>query len=74
MAGVPKSTVYYIINRLRSGGHIDRRPGSGQYQQINKNIKDKIIEECVQEVGLSYRVIGRKFKISPNTILIEAEI
>jgi hypothetical protein len=77
LEGISQRTTFSIINRLKNGGTIERKPGSGQYQSIDQKIKDKVIEFSVNEVGLSYIAIGRKFGIDPKTakkILIEAGI
>ena len=39
LEGVPKSTVYDIINRVENAKEIERRPGSGRKSQI-MNKKD----------------------------------
>jgi hypothetical protein len=75
--GIPKSTIYSIINRVDSGISLDRKPGSGHSERIGKKLKDKIIEQNVNEIGRSYRSIGRKHSIYKDTtkkILIEAEV
>jgi transposase len=68
LEGYHRKTIYRIIDRLDSGQGVERKPGSGQYQSIDQKTKDKIIEFAVNEVGLSYRAIGRKFKINHKTV------
>lgn len=63
LSGIKRSTAYTWINRLKSGESVDRKPGSGQHRAINKKIKDKIIEFSVNQVGISYRFIGRKYGV-----------
>ncbi len=49
--GIPKSTIYDIINRVDNGIGIDRKPESGHLARIDQKLKDKIIEENVNEIG-----------------------
>lgn len=49
--GIPKSTIYSIINRVDNGISLDRQPGSGYSERIDQKLKNKIIEENVNEIG-----------------------
>jgi hypothetical protein len=75
--GIPKSTIYSIIDRVDKGISLDRKPGSGHSVRIDQKFKNKIIEENVNEIGRSYRSIGRKHNIDEKTakkILNEARV
>jgi hypothetical protein len=75
--GIPKSTIYSIIDRVDKGISLDRKPGSGHSVSIDQKLKNKIIEENVNEIGRSYRSIGRKHNIDEKTakkILNEAGV
>jgi hypothetical protein len=77
LENISRSTVYCVLNKVDKGIDLSRKVGSGQYQIINRKIKDKIIEENVSEIAKSYRSIGRKFNISDKTakkVLEEANI
>lgn len=75
--GIPKSTIYSIIKRVDSGISLERKLGSGHSVRIDQKLKDKIVEQNVNEIGRSYRSIGRKHNIDHKTakkILIEAGV
>jgi hypothetical protein len=75
--GIPKSTIYNAIKKVENGINLDRKPGTGLYQQINQKIKNKLIEKSVNEIGVSDRLIGRKFKITgqyARKVLTEAGV
>ena len=75
--GIPRKTVYDIIKRFEKGIDASRQPGSGSHMAIPNRKKDKIIETSVNEVGMSYRAIGRKTGVSPpmvKKVLLEAGI
>ena len=75
--GIPKSTIYDTIKKVVNGINLDRKPGTGLYQQINQKTKNKLIEKSVNEIGVSDRLIGRKFKITrqyARKILTEAGV
>ena len=75
--GIIVTTIYRTINRIQKGMSVDRKPGSGSKGAILKKIKNKIIENCVNEVGISYRYIGRKHGISHHSakkILLESGV
>jgi transposase len=77
LEGIASKTVYRSINRINNGISLIRKPGSGSNRKISDKIKEKIIEQNVNEVGQSYRSIGRKHKIhhqSAKRILDEAEV
>ena len=61
--GIPKSTIYSIINRVDNGISLDRKPGSGHLKRIDQKLKDKVIEENANEIERSYRSIDRKHSI-----------
>ena len=70
-------TIYRIINRVKSGKSVERQPGSGHHQLLSRRKKDKIIEKAVNEVGVSYRLIGRQTGVHNMTVkkvLIEAGV
>ncbi len=69
--GIPKFTIYSIINRVDNGISLDRKPGSGKSGRIDQKLKDKIIEENVSEIGLSHQSIGRKHGIHHKTAKIK---
>jgi len=74
---IPRRTIYKAIKRVDNSIDLNRKPGSGHYRQINQKTKDKIIEKCVNEVGVSDRAIGREFNITGQyvkKILNEAQV
>jgi transposase len=76
LEGIVAKTVYRTINRIDNGISLKRKSGSGNNRKISDKIKEKIIEQNVNEVGKSYRSIGREHKIhhqSAKRILDEAE-
>jgi len=69
--------VYDTIKRVDNNLSLERSPGSGSHHAISQKIKDKIIEENVNEIGRTYRSIGHNHKIDDKTvkdILIKAGI
>jgi hypothetical protein len=64
---IPKSTIYDIIKRVDNGISLERLSGSGNPKKISQKIKDKIIYENVNEIGRSYRSIGRNHDIHHMT-------
>jgi hypothetical protein len=62
------------LNKVDKGISLERKPGSSANRKIDQKTKDLIIEQNVNEVGRSYRSIGRKHKIhhkSTEKILLE---
>jgi len=75
--GISKTMVYDTIKKVDNGLSLERSPGSGSHHAIPQKIKDKIIEENVNEIGRTYRSIGRDHKIDDKTakdILIKTGI
>jgi transposase len=75
--GIPKSTIYSIIKRVDNVISLDRKSGSGRSGRIDQKLKDKVIEDNVNEIGRSYRSIGRQRSIHHRTakkILNEAGV
>ena len=68
LEGIPKRTVQRWYNNFKNGMSAQRKVGSGQHNAVPDNIKKKIVEECVNEKGLSYRLIGRKYGYTHITI------
>ena len=62
-----RSTIYDIIARIDNGLGLERKPGSGANNAIPQKIKDKIIEKNVNEIGRSYRSIGKEHNISNHS-------
>lgn len=66
--GVPKSTTYRVVKRIKSGFGVDRKPGSGQHLAIDHKKKERIVKYSVNKVGDSYCFIGRKFGVNHVTV------
>jgi transposase len=77
LEGIPPATIYRVINRVDKGIGLTRKPGTSLWRKISDKKKNKIFEECVNEVGISYASVGRKHQISDHKVkevLIEAGI
>jgi transposase len=68
LEGISKSTVLRTIKRIKDGINLKRMTGSGNWHKISDKTKQKIVEENVSEIGVSFRSIGRKHKMSDSTV------
>ena len=69
LEGVPKSTVYDIINRAENAKGIERRPGSGRKSQImNKKGINALSKAFDHSCSISQRQAARKFKCTQQYI------
>ena len=69
LEGVPKSTVYDIINRAENAKGIERRPGSGRKSQIMNKKGINALSKAFEHIcSISQRQAARKFKCTQQYI------
>jgi transposase-like protein/transposase len=68
LEGVPKRTIYNAFERVEIGKSLDRKSGTGLSNSVSKKIKEKIVQRCVNEVGLSYSQVSREYGISDKYV------
>lgn len=67
--GFKKTFIYNAIKLLENQKSMDRKPGSGKKCQLSDSkIKAKLKAETVGRSAKSYRELGRKYKVTGNTI------
>lgn len=68
LEGIIGRTVRNIYHRFKNGQSAQRKEGSGQYQSVPNAKQKKIVKDVVNKIGLSYRLVGRKFNVDHKTV------
>ena len=67
--GVPISTSYRIFNQFKISWTVQRKGRTDKYKAIKKEVKEKVVETVVNEVGISLRKVARKNQISHTSVI-----
>ena len=66
--GVPKSTIYSVINRVDSGQSYKRKEGTGAERKLTKPQEKDVKRLMENKKGVSTKTLGKKFGVSRFTI------
>ena len=67
--GFKRRSVYSIISRLKGGGDVSRKPGSGkQATELTEGVRTAIAQEAAGKAGISLCSLGSQFGFHHQTI------
>ena len=68
-AGFQKRTIYRVIKNIQNGLDVSRKPGSGRKKTAWTQEKERqLCHEADHTVGISFRMLSRKYKIHDKTV------